>query len=51
MSKPASRENIDMGTNSFFRSALLMGRAHKKGFMDIEASRILQEAVAPYHSY
>ena len=28
-----------------------MGRAHRKGFMDIEPSRILQKAVAPYHSY
>ena len=51
MPKPANRENIDFGANSFSRSALLMGRAHMKGFMDIEASRILQEAVAPYHSY
>ena len=33
----------------FLRSAILMGRAHKKGFMDIEPGRILQKA--PYHSY
>ena len=52
MPKPASRENIYMGANSFFfRSAPITGRAHKKGVMDIEPSRILQKAVAPYHSY
>ena len=33
----------------FSRSALLTGRAHKKGVMDIEPSRILQKAT--YHSY
>ena len=42
--------HIDMGAFSFFfRSALLTGRAHIKGGMVFEPSRILQKA--PYHSY